>query len=222
MIKQNMAQTRAIEKNEVDETYDMMGLPSDPGDWQLKEFAGTIMQEAGVKPHSVWNTVRKNDWGSNKNKWSATLRFHFRDLGCKKQLRQWFVKNRGKMYADESGSTWEGSYVTGRWTQTKLVIEQGIAVNANFNCLKHHLGHDVVHRETLGAYKDDRLLCTRSKRTNYPIAQLAFDENVTEPSVTMYICTESPEFNYEEYSEKIEDWRQEEEDSRLRKIDDRQ
>ena len=131
-------------------------------------------------------------------------------------------ESRGKMYADESGSSWEGSYATGRWTQTKLVIEQGIVLNANFNCLKHHLGHDVVHHETLGAYKDDRLLCIRPKRTNYPIVQLAFGESVTEPSVTMYICTEPPEFNYEGYSKKIEDRRQEEEDSRLRKIDDRQ
>ena len=52
--------------------------------------------------------------------------------------------------------------------------------------------------------------------------QLAFDESVTEPSVTHYICTETPELNFEECSKKIEDWRQEEEDSRLRKIDDRQ
>ena len=94
MIRQNMAQTRAIDKNEADKTYDMMGLPSDPEDWQPKEFAGTIMQEAGIKPHSVWNIVRKNYWDSNKNKYSATLRFHFRGLACKKQLRQWFVKKQ--------------------------------------------------------------------------------------------------------------------------------
>ena len=62
----------------------------------------------------------------------------------------------------------------------------------------------------------------RSKRTNYPIVQLAFDESVTEPSVTHYICTETPELNFEEYSKKIEDWCREEEDSRQRKIDDRQ
>ena len=187
MIRQNMAQTRAIEKNEVDKTYDMMGLPNDPEDWQLKEFAGTIMQEAGIKPHSVWNIVRKNYWESNKNKYSATPRFHFRDLGCKKQLRQWFVKNKGQTYIDEHGSTREGCYVTGRWTQTKPVIEQGITLNANFNCLKYHLGREVSHHETLGAYKDDRLLCVRPKRTNYPIVQLAFDESVTEPSVTHYV-----------------------------------
>ena len=90
-----------------------MGLPSDPEDWQLKEFAGTTMQEAGIKPHPVWNIARKNYWESNRNKYSATLRFHFRDLGCKKQLRQWFVREKGKMYADENGATWEGSYVTG-------------------------------------------------------------------------------------------------------------
>ena len=88
--------------------------------------------------------------------------------------------------------------------------------------MKHHLGHELVHRETLGAYKDDRLLFIRSKRTNYPIIQLAFDESVTEPSVTMYICTDTPELNFDEYSKKIEDWRQEEEESRMRKIDDRQ
>ena len=67
MIRQNMAQTRAIEKNEVEKTYDMMGLPSDPEDWQLKEFAGTIMHEAGIKPHSVWNIARKSYWESSKN-----------------------------------------------------------------------------------------------------------------------------------------------------------
>ena len=195
MIRQNMAQTRAIEKNEVDKTYDMMGLPYDPGDWQLKEFAGTIMHEAGIKPHSVWNTVRKNCWESSTNKYSATLRFHFRDLGCKKQLHQWLVKNKGKMHIDENGSTREGSYVTGRWTQTKLVIEQ-IVLNANFNCLKHHLGHEVVHHETPGAYKDDRLLCIRPKRSTYPIVQPAFDESVTEPSVTHDICTETPELKH--------------------------
>ena len=126
------------------------------------------------------------------------------------------------MYTDENGSTREGSYVTGRWTQTKLVTEQGVVLNANFNCLKHHLGHEVVHHEIFGAYKDDRPLCIISKRTNNPIVQLAFDESVTEPSVTHYICTETPELNFEEYSKKIEDWCQEEEDSRLRKIDDRQ
>ena len=123
----------------------MMGLPSGPEDWQLKELAGTIVHEAGIKPHSVWNIARKNYWESSKNKYSATLGFHFRGLGCKKQLRQRFVTNKGKVYNDENGSTREGCYVTGRWTQTKLVTEQGIVLN----CLKHHLGHEPVHHETL-------------------------------------------------------------------------
>ena len=92
MIRQNMAQTRATGENEVDKTYDMMGFPSDPEDWQFKEFAGTITQEAGIKPHAVWNIARKSFWESSESKYSVTLRFHSRDLGCKKQLHQWFVK----------------------------------------------------------------------------------------------------------------------------------
>ena len=222
MIKQVTAQARAIEKQEIDKTYDMMGFPSDPEDWQIKEFAGKIMHAAGIKPHAVWNMVRKNYWEHSKHRYQATLRFHFRDVGCKKIIHKWFVQNKGKTYEDENGNKWDQFYVTGRWTQTRLVIEQGIILNANFNCLKSHLGVDLVHHDTLGAYKDDRLMCIRSKRTNYPIVQLAFDESVSEPSVTMYICTNTPEIDFDEFATKIEDWCLEEEENRLRKLDERE
>ena len=62
----------------------------------------------------------------------------------------------------------------------------------------------------------------RSKRTNYPIIQLAFDESVAEPSVTMYICNNTPDIDFDVFSTKIEDWRLEEEENRLRKQDERQ
>ena len=47
---QSMAQTRAIEKNETDKTYDMMGLSNDPEDWQLKEFAGISCKKLASSP----------------------------------------------------------------------------------------------------------------------------------------------------------------------------
>ena len=144
----------------------MMGFPSEQEDWQIKQFAGTIMHAAGIKPHTVWNMVRKNYWEYSKHRYQATLRFHFRDVGSKKQIHNWFIRNKGKTYTDENENAWDQYFITGRWTLTKLAIEQGIILNANFNCFKSHLGVELVHHETHGAYIDDRLLSIKSKRTN--------------------------------------------------------
>jgi hypothetical protein len=199
MSRHTIAITRQKEKEQADKTYEVLGFPSDTTPSNINTQLDIIFEQSNIPKHAIMD-IQKRD---NPKTGKSTMVIHFRDVGSKKKIHTYF---QTKHWTQTNTSGWQ---ISGRWTLTRTALEQQIILNSIWNFIKETLGEAAVHSDTTGYYKDERIQAIRSKKTDWPMVQLSFEEVSTDPTVTIYVSEDMIQEAgqpYDDFKQKLHQW----------------
>ena len=111
-IMQTAALARKAEKETIDKTYEFQGYPVNGDTTSLQDFTYWILPKANFQKHCVANMTRTDNYKTEKTNMTVT----FRDLGTKKMINAWFLRNRSIMYTSSLGHYFQSHYIRGKWS----------------------------------------------------------------------------------------------------------
>ena len=178
----------------------------------IQYFTYWILAEANIQKHCVANMSRTGYYKTEKTNVNVT----FRDLGTKKKINAWFLRNRGITYFSCFGHSVDSHFIRGKRPVLNIAQEMNTMLGSIWKCMKWHLGTEAMHDQQIGAYKDERVQAIRSNATNWPIVQLIFDEQLADARITIYVPDEFEGFSFNDAKDKFETWFPQEEEYQKR------
>ena len=138
---QTAALARKAEKETIDKTYEFQGYPMNEDTTSLQELTCWILSKAHIQKHCVANMSRTDNYKTEKTNMIVT----FRDLGTKRKINAWFLKNRGITYLNSFGHSFDSHFIRGKWSVPNIAEEMNVMLGSIWKCMEWHLGTEAMH-----------------------------------------------------------------------------